>query len=426
MAKLDVFVAPRPNLALIKALNFVNHWLMLGGIPLLRDIPLLGRIPGIKGFSDIRRWDFPPDDQTRLKAVCGPGKATFITPNHPEFFTDWMIDKHVLAGAAPLAACWATHGVVNGLGTLAQKFWLANNLIAQIPGDAEKARAHSVDWAVKGHGVLLHPEGSVGWHSNYVAPLFSGAAEMAMEALKQGRDDDLKFQAYVAPVVWKLVFLSDVSSGLARECAYIEKRLRIATPHGSTPAQRAYLVYSALLTRDEMALGLIAGESAPYRERQKRVIAAIRDKLAGLLGLDKSGEVDLSRLARRKMRELAKGSAEANELKRLSEMLFRVGRVSEFAFESPEISQEEIAEHLKRIRNDYCSGTLRDGFNTFVPQPVGPRQAILRVVEPLSMHDWTGTADEAAAEMRERMQAALDVINASLTLRKEKNPFFAT
>lgn len=424
MAKLDVFVAPRPNLTFIKFLNGVNRWLMLGGIPLLRDIPFLGRIPGIKGLSDIQRWDFPLEDQTRLKAVCGPGKATFITPNHPEFFTDWMIDKEVFAKAAPFAACWATNGVVNGMGNLAQKFWLANNLIAQIPGDAEKAREYSVSWALKGHGVLLHPEGSVGWHSNYVAKLFSGAPEMAMATLAQGRDADPAFQAFVAPIVWKLVFLHDVSAELARECAYVEKRLRIATPNGSTPAQRAFLIYSALLTRDEMALSLTAGESAPYRERQKLVLAAIRTKLAGLLDVEQSDETDLPRLARRKLRELAKDAPEAKEIKRLSEMLFRVGRVSDFAFEKLEISQEEVAEHLKRIRNDYCSGTIRDGFNKFVPQPVGARKAILRAVEPLAMHDWTGSCDEAAAEMRVRMQAALNAINAGLMLRLEKNPFF--
>ena len=77
--------------------------------------------------------------------------------------------------------------MVNGLGKLVQKFWLANNLIAQIPGNSEPAREHSVDWALKGNVVLLHPEGAVGWHGNYVAPLMPGAVEMALEALKRGR-----------------------------------------------------------------------------------------------------------------------------------------------------------------------------------------------------------------------------------------------
>lgn len=397
---------------------------MLGGVPGLRSVPGLNAIPGIKGLSDIRRWDYPNDDRERLKNVCSSGNATFVVPNHPEFFTDWMIDKEILSHAAPLAASWATNGVVNGMGALAQKFWLANNLIAQIPGDAQKAREHSVDWALKGHAVLLHPEGSVGWHSNHVAPLFSGAPEMAMEAHRRGNENGTSVQSFLAPVVWKLVFLADVSSGLARECAYVEKRLRIATPNGTSPAQRVYLIYSALLTRDEMTMGLTAGESAPFRDRQALVIAAVRAKFSAILGVEDEEASDLPRLARRKLRELPKGGEEAAELKRLSEILFRVARVSGFAFERPEISQEETAEHLKRIRNDYCAGTLRDSINKFVPRPVGPRRVILRVLDPVAMHDWSGTADEAASHMRASMQAKLDEINAGLELRMEKNPFF--
>jgi hypothetical protein len=420
MAKLDVFVAPKPRPGLIKALNFVNRWLMLGGIPVLRSIPL----PGLRGFADIREWDYPAGDQARLKALCGPGRATFVVPNHPEFFTDWMIDKKVLSRAAPLAACWATHGVVNGLGNSAQKFWLANNLIAQIPGDGGGARAHSVAWAVKGRGVLLHPEGSVGWHSNYVAPLFAGAAEMALQALAAGRAEDTAFQSYVAPIVWKLVFLGDVSAGLSRECAYVERRLNIVTPQGAGPAQRVFLIYSSLLTRDEMTLGLTGGESAPYNERQKLVAAAVIGKLAALLGVEPDTGSDWQRLTRRRLRDIDRKSAEAGEIRVLSEILFRAARVGGFAFQSSEISQEEVAEHLKRIRNDYCSGTFRDGFNKFVPQPVGPRRAILRVMKPLAMQDWRGTAAEAMQEARQRMQGELDGVNAGLSLRMEKNPFW--
>ena len=419
MARLDVFVAPRPRQGLIKALNYVNRWLMLGGIPIVRSIPL----PGLRGFSDIREWDYPAEDQVRLKALCGPGRAAFIVPNHPEFFTDWMIDKEVLSRAAPFAACWATHGVVNGMGNLAQKFWLANNLIAQIPGDGGGARAHSVAWAGQGHGVLLHPEGSVGWHSNHVAPLFAGAAEMALEALASGRAQDAGFQSFVAPIVWKLSFLGDVSAGLARECAYAEKRLKIATPAGASPAQRAFLLYSLLLRRDEMALGLTGGESAPLRERLKLAAAAVKSKIAGLLGVEPDADADWQRLARRRLRELDKGSVEAEQLNLLAETLFRASRLGEFAFQSAGISQEEVAEHLKRIRNDYCKGTFRDTFNAFVPQPAGPRRAILRAAEPLAMHEWRGTAEEAMHEARRRMQAALDGINAGLTPRMEKNPF---
>ena len=55
------------------------------------------------------------------------------------------------------------------------------------------------------------------------------------------------------------------------------------------------------------------------------------------------------------------------------------------------VTQEQLAEHLKRIRNDYCEGSLRDTLNRFVPQPAGPRRAHIRVPEPLGLHDFAGS-----------------------------------
>ena len=170
----------------------LNRVFMLKGIPVLRDLPPFSKVPPFRGLANVRHLDLPADDEARLGAVCGAGKATFITPNHPEFFTDWMIDKEIIARVSPLAAAWATHVVVNGLGRLAQKFWLANNLIAQIPGNSAPARAHSVAWALDGHGVLLHPEGGVGWHNDHVAPLMPGAVEMALEALQRSAERPIR------------------------------------------------------------------------------------------------------------------------------------------------------------------------------------------------------------------------------------------
>ena len=115
-SRLNSFVAPAPNRALIGLMTPVNRILMLKGVPLLRDLPPLNRVPGFRGIANVRQIDFPDADRARLAAVCGAGKATFLTPNHPEFFTDWMIDKYVVSKVSPLAASWATNGVVNGLG----------------------------------------------------------------------------------------------------------------------------------------------------------------------------------------------------------------------------------------------------------------------------------------------------------------------
>lgn len=416
MSRLDTFVSPRPNKWLIRAMTPVNRLFMLKGFF------------GLRGVCDIRAIDFPESEQAKLAAVCGEGKATFITPNHPEFFTDWMLDKEISARVCPRAAFWATNGVVNGLGKLAQKFWLANNLIAQIPGNSEAAREHSVAWALQGKVVLLHPEGAVGWHSNYVAPLMPGAVEMAKEALRRGRETDAGFQAFVAPVVWKLVFQRDVEPELLKECAYVEGRLRIEPGEGLSLPERVYRLYDTLLEGDEADLGIEPKPSASFPERHGLLLKAICGRLAELLALDKAPveASELLRIARRKLRE-AKTDPAAPQIKAAIDRLALNVRLGPYAFTGETVTQEELAEHIKRIRNDYCKGTLRDTLNRYVPRPAGPRTAIIRVPEPIAMHEFEGEVEQALALLRGRMQEALDGINGTLSaggrLTTYPNPF---
>ena len=416
MSSLDVFVPPQPSNWLIRTMTPVNRVMMLKGFL------------GLRGVCDIRTIDFPESEQARLAALCGEGKATFITPNHPEFFTDWMLDKEISARICPRAAFWATNGVVNGLGKLAQKFWLANNLIAQIPGNSEPAREHSIDWALKGNVVLLHPEGAVGWHGNYVAPLMPGAVEMALEALKRGRAADPGFQAFVAPVVWKLVFDRDVETELHRECAYVEGRLRIEPGEGLSLPKRVYRLYEMLLERDETDLGIEAQPAEAFAERHRLLVKVICDRLAKLLALDQPpfDPSELLRVARRKLRE-AKTDPAAPQIKSAIDRLALNLRLGSYAFAGEIITQEELAEHIKRIRNDYCKGTLRDTLNRYVPRPAGPRTAIIRVPEAIVMHEFEGSVEEVLALLRGRMQEALDEINETLSAggrsRLYRNPF---
>jgi hypothetical protein len=429
--RLDVFVPPRPNRALISAMTRVNRVIMLNGVPLLRDLWPASRVPGLRPLTQIRKLDLPAADEARLRAACGPGRATFITPNHPEFFTDWMIDKEIIARVSPGAASWATNAVVNGLGGLAQRFWLANNLIAQIPGDSGAARDHSVKWAAAGHGVLLHPEGAVGWHNDWVAPLLPGAVDMAFAALAAGRQADAQFQSFVAPIVWKLVFMRDVEPQLAREASYVEKRLGIdAAPAGTKLPERVYRIYDALLARDEAAAGVAPQSGATFRDRRDAVVGALLTTLDAVPEIATGAADDKLRRARRWLRAKDKTDPGRRKAVRTAiDTIARLGRLGDFAFARAAVSQEEIAEHLKRLRNDYCKGTLRDTLNQFLPQAAGPRIAHIRVPEPLAIHAFDGPAEDAVIELRRRMQATLDAVNAEIAPSREglpryPNPFY--
>ncbi|MER9298964.1 hypothetical protein NKI38_21085 [Mesorhizobium sp. M0621] len=422
MSKIDVFVAPRPNPVLIRAMTSVNRIVMLRGIPGFRDTLPFNRLAGLRGVANVRHIDFPDTDLERLRASCGAGKATFVTPNHPEFFTDWMIDKEIVSQVSPLAASWATNGVVNGLGRMMQKFWLANNLIAQIPGNSGAAKEHSVAWALKGHGVLLHPEGGVGWHANVVAPLLPGAVEMGLEALRLGRATDPDFKVWIAPVVWKLAFTRNVEAALAKECAYVEKSLKIERQATDTLPQRIHHIYSTLLTRDEAACGMPSDEGATYAERQKALVTELGRRLGESISPDAAitDTIELLRRARRWQRENTGDAEGQKQVRALAGTIQRLQRVGSWASANPRITQEEIAEHLKRIRNDYCRGGLRDTMNRFIPQPAGPRCAHIRVPDPLSLHEYTGSIDEAVAELHRRMQ---ETVTSTVTELAAKGSF---
>jgi hypothetical protein len=80
---------------------------------------------------------------------------------------------------------------------------------------------------------------------------------------------------------------------------------------------------------------------------------------------------------------------------------------------------------VKRLRADYCFTGLSDNVHRFVPRPVGPRIAHIRVPEPIDVAG--GSFDEPEgllAELRNRMQRTLDAMAAQLPAgRRYPNPF---
>jgi hypothetical protein len=311
------------------------------------------------------------------------------------------------------------------MGEGAQKFWLKNNLIAQIPGAGGAAgKAYSVDWALAGNGVLLHPEGAVGWHADLIGHIYPGAIDMAIKAAKRAGKDR---RVLVAPIIWKLKFMHDVASGLHKELDYVEKSLQLPqTSHSDDLAQRLYDAYSAILARDEERYG-VKPTDAHFFERQDNLIA----KLLPMLGeyLDRVGAdpesstvtTDLIRRGERWARTADRKTDDAKAINKLTKDLRQLLRFSENFYTDTHIRQEHIAEGIKRIRSDYCKGTLRDTINSFIPQPVGPRTAYIRIPEPVEISHNTKPASvpKLLEELRSRMQATLDEINSDLDAKYE-------
>jgi len=419
-SRLMTFAPPTPSRMQFHILTPVNRWLFLGGIPLLRSMPVIGNIPGIRGMANIPKIIFPKTDTERLRRAVSDKNACFIVPNHPEFFTDWMLDKELMSRLAPTTASWATHDIVNGMGKRAQKFWLKNNLIAQIPGAGGAAgKAYSVDWALAGKNVLLHPEGAVGWHGDLIGDLYAGAVDMAIKAAHRAESGR---QVLVAPVIWKLKYSRDVSQALHKEMDYVEKSLDLPhTSHEGDLAKRLYDICCFVLAKSESHYG-VKPIDAHFFVRQDNLIAQIlpilSNKLDGLGAAPESSTMttDLVRRGERWLRTVDRKSKDAKSVAALTKDLRQLLRFLPSFYTDKHITQEHIGECIKRIRHDYCKGTLRDTLNSFIPQPAGPRTAYIRTPEPILISPDAQVEDVPMLleELRLRMQTRLDEINADL------------
>ena len=414
MSRLNTFVPPRPNRVVMTAMTCINRLLVVGGLPGLKHLRP-------RPLTRITEVNFPVADQAKLRAlVRAEDTAVFITPNHPEFFTDWMLDKYLLSLVAPRAASWATHTIVNGMGRVAQWFWLANNLIAQIPRVAETAKFHSVKVAARGDGVLLHPEGSVGWHSNYIGPVFPGAVDMALRVQEYHPE---VLASYIAPVVWKLVFTSDVTEGLLAEYRYICSQLKIVAQVELTPAQAVYHLYEELLARDEAVVQILASRNNSVFERLPQYLTEATAELAELVFSTETGTA-LLRVAREWQQ--SNQNADRGKARTVQLLLSGIVRWQKFftiARRSNLMTQEELAEHQKRLRAELCTSGIRNTLNKFIPIAVGPRRACIRVLEPFLMPELAvlqspaeraAIVDDLTLALRIRLQSGLDDLNVEL------------
>ena len=424
------FSTPRPNTFLMWALGFVNRWFILSGLPFLRHVPGLRDLPGIRGYLRIR-LDLPDADRARLAGAVNPSTAAFIGPNHPEFGADWMIDKELSTLVAPTMASWAAHEIVAS----APRFWRANNLVSNSGGD--EAMEYSIAWAIAGRGVLLHPEGSVRWTSSKVHPLFSGIAEMATETARRLADRGSNRAVYIVPIVWKLRYVGDVSAAMHRDMTRIEVALGLPLGDSTNVALRFQRLQDNILALQAERFGY-SGESMArldFFDRQDAFRQWLVDDLESRYAIEPSDSMErrIRRLERaiRAERVHLRGAPESPEtmasvaqvrddLARADEAM-RLGGFTRDVYATPLLSQEQIAESLKRLRAALLRRGTTNVLHNYLPRPYGARVAHVRVPEPIlidparassdSDADRAAYVEELLDQTRRAMQAALDAIH---------------
>jgi hypothetical protein len=330
-------------------------------------------------------------------------------------------------------AHWASYEIVNA-SPAARAFWLANNLIANVPGGGGKA--YSVAWAARGHGVLLHPEGTATWQGERVSTLLPGIVDMAWDAatMLQARADARP--VWLVPIVWRLAFTGDARPGLVREISRLERGLRLQPGPGALVARFGSLM-CRVLERQCERLALAAPRLAPaaagrgYFAAQAGVLDELRALLAARYG---ALDADLTRAQfqlRKAMRERAASDPEG--VRRDRSWLMELQRLAGFdpaLYDRPRLAQERVAEVLKRTHSSLLTRGFRNALRNTVPVAVAPRTVHVRVPEPVAVHTAlaasrpeTAAATRAAllAEHGRRLQGSLDALGRELAPDSERN-----
>ena len=400
------FHTPHPNPALIRALGWVNDF----GI-----LPFVSRVHALH---------IPDADHARLRdAVTTP---FVLCPNHPEFFTDWMIDKWLMSRYAPRAIAWADPEIVNGTGPAGRWFWLSNGLVAAVRGDdLERAFAYSAERVAEGAGALLHPEGEVNWDNETPGALRTGAIRIAERAAQLARR-----AVHLVPLAWFIRYRAGATAGLERELDYVEHRLGATTSRGGTPAARLGALFTFLLEREAAPWDIDIGpREGGFAARLGR---GLDDALRRLLATWPQYEppalptdaTDAARAWRAQVRRVRETPA---EFRRQVGVIDRMLRLVPAGIHEPTLTQEQVGERIKRLRLDWLRGTLRDDVTRFVPRAAAPRDLFLRVGRLVAVGGPVEHAPTLAAlssGMRDALAAArqdgLDRLGAPITY---SNPF---
>lgn len=403
------FIRPKPNQAVMRLSGTLNEWGLLFGVPLLRKLPVLRQIPPFGGYFKVNRVEINKEDEATLRAVTNPSHAFFFGPNHPEFTTDWLIDKYISVRFAPRMSSWAASSIIRGP---LSRFWSANNLIGNDGGDA--AKEYSVQCALNGDGTLLHPEGTVRWRSDKIFDLLPGIVDMAIDAAKKCQEQGIDKKVFIVPLVWKIVYDDDVCARLATAISTLERSLRLPETDSLSLGKRYVTLHQNLLLQQMKKFSAQLGDGPPRLDDAQRFFDTLFEELSLKYKISGPKE-EIHRLLHRLYRKAkeVKNRRDADAVIELQ----RLAAYSRDTFEKKFFYQEEIAEGIQFIRQIFLTGGY-DSVRSMLPKPFGWRTVHLRVPPPLEVSSLMKTGADLQElpallmyQLKERMDRTLHELN---------------
>jgi hypothetical protein len=221
-------------------------------------------------------------------------------------------------------------------------------------------------------------------------------------------------------VVWKLHFVRDVGAGLSREMDGIESALRLPAGGRLDVGERFAALQRNLLLRQCERFEFSGRSPDPaggYFGAQAEFAAFLRAGLEARYGTVEGESLRVLHVLRRAIRMRAKEDHEATreDWIRINE-LTRLVAFDPALYDRPTLTQEQIAENLKRTRGMVMRKGFANALHNLVPVAVGPRVAHIRVPGPLAVDGVDPALDDDAArakllaDLHDRMQASLHLL----------------
>jgi hypothetical protein len=236
----------------------------------------------------------------------------------------------------------------------------------------------------------------------------------------------------MVPLVWKLVYVGDISRALHRDMRALEDGLGVFRGDGGSIAERFAALQENVLETRMRKFGYEPIGQGPFFARQAAFQRYIVDVLETRYDAGDADTLDrqiarIAKLVRQRRSDLRgddspEAVAERGQLKQDAELAEEAKRLGEFTREvygGPTLTQEHVGESLKRMRDRLLNRTRSHRMANMLPRPFGARVAYVGVPEPVHVKrvpddDKVGYERRLLVEMRGSMQARLDEINSSV------------
>ncbi len=184
-----------------------------------------------------------------------------------------------------------------------------------------------------------------------------------------------------------------------KELDYVQERLGFRSGRLGGPAQRMAQHYTALLERETSRFDIDSGKSGQgFLERFDIALAGALEMLAKHwpASVPQAGTGDPWEIARLWIRAArAQGKEAVVAFRQQIATLDRVMRLVPARAENTHLTQEQVAERVKRLRSDWLHGSLRDKASRFIPRAVAGREIFMRVGRPVEVSGGDAPASQA-------------------------------